>query len=442
MYIPDIFRIVLLIICPLVSLQSQPDTLSLSLEQSVAFALKENRAVQIAGLEISKTNYLVHEVLGSFYPKAEITGQYLRNLQRPVIFLPEGSPFGTVLRLGSDNSYSTNLSLSVPVYSAALSASVRLARQGMELAGESSRGSKINAAADVRKAYYNALLAHEAISVIEKAYQNAKENVENIRQMNKQGVVADYDLIRAEVQSENLKPQLEQAQDNYEFSVNMLKNAIGIPAQQQVLLMDSLTIAGIENNYDLATALVILQQQNTNLKQMDLHLKIAGEQTSLSRSARYPYLAAFGNYQVQSQTNDFKFGEYKWVNTSLVGLQLKFPVFNGFATNYKIKQNEITARELSLQKEMVTEILKVQLMNIVAKINLAKSRIESQKQTIALAEKGLSIARVRYHSGAGTILELNDAEAALMQAKLNYLQTVYDFRIAVTEFEKLTGYGY
>ena len=46
---------------------------------------------------------------------------------------------------------------------------------------------------------------------------------------------------------------------------------------------------------------------------------------------------------------------------------------------------------------------------------------------------------MRYTSGEGTILELNDAENALLQAKLNYSQAVYNYMVAVFSLDELQG---
>ena len=52
-----------------------------------------------------------------------------------------------------------------------------------------------------------------------------------------------------------------------------------------------------------------------------------------------------------------------------------------------------------------------------------------------------SIAEVRYKSGAGTLLELNDAETALLQARLNYSQAIYNYMVAVYSLDALKGEG-
>ena len=65
--------------------------------------------------------------------------------------------------------------------------------------------------------------------------------------------------------------------------------------------------------------------------------------------------------------------------------------------------------------------------------------MESGQEAIELARKGVDIARTRYQSGAGTLLELTDAEMALMRASLNYYQSVYNYVQAYIEYAKTRG---
>ena len=49
---------------------------------------------------------------------------------------------------------------------------------------------------------------------------------------------------------------------------------------------------------------------------------------------------------------------------------------------------------------------------------------------------------MRYRTGEGTILELNDADMALLQARLNYSQAIYNYMVAVYSLDELKGISY
>jgi outer membrane protein TolC len=55
------------------------------------------------------------------------------------------------------------------------------------------------------------------------------------------------------------------------------------------------------------------------------------------------------------------------------------------------------------------------------------------------AERGYRIATTRYTSGAGTLLEVNDANLAWINAKVNKIQAFYDYVVASADLDQLLG---
>ncbi|MGQ9642961.1 MAG: TolC family protein, partial [Ignavibacterium sp.] len=91
------------------------------------------------------------------------------------------------------------------------------------------------------------------------------------------------------------------------------------------------------------------------------------------------------------------------------------------------------------QKRNFTEALKTQALSILYRIEQAVKRIEGQNKTVRTAQEGYEIAKRRLENNVGTQLEVNDAELALRQAKLNRLQAIYDFKVAEADLETVLG---
>ena len=77
--------------------------------------------------------------------------------------------------------------------------------------------------------------------------------------------------------------------------------------------------------------------------------------------------------------------------------------------------------------------------NSINEMKRAKEQLESDKEAVKQAQKGYEIAKVRYSTGAGTVLELNDTEVALTTSRLNLNQTLFNFLKARNEYEKIIG---
>ncbi len=88
---------------------------------------------------------------------------------------------------------------------------------------------------------------------------------------------------------------------------------------------------------------------------------------------------------------------------------------------------------------MFKDNLKIEIKFILLNINEAEKRIQVQQHAISQAERALFMAERRYKEGVGTQLELGDALLALNITKTNYVQAVYDQKVALAELNKATG---
>jgi outer membrane protein len=411
---------------------------TITINDAVNLALEKNADIKVALLEVEKSEEKVREAKSGLFPKLDITGQYQRYLEKPVIFLPPGSPLGTTLKIGADNSYNATAALTIPLLSFTLYEGISIANEGKAIATENLRTVKNKVASEVKKAFYLSLLLRETKDVMNQSLKNAEDNFNNIKRLNEGGTLSDYDVLRAEVQVDNLRPTVLQSENNYNLSLEALKVAIGLDANSEIDIKGELNKSdnGKLNNDEIISNVVL---NNPQLALLDLQKSLYEKNISLETSAYYPTLSGFGNYQYQAQANDFKFSDYNWVNTFVVGFQVQVPVFNGFKTDSRITQAEIGLNQINEQKRNYTESIKTQALSILYRIEQANKRIEGQDKTVRQATEGYEIAKRRLENNLATQLELNDAELALRQSKLNRLQAIYDYKVAEAELENVLG---
>jgi outer membrane protein TolC len=431
-------KIILMLFAGTCLLTAQEKVMNLDLQKAIQIALEKNTEIKVAKLEVDKSEEKLREARSGLFPNIEANGQYQRYIEKPVIFLPPGSPFGEVLEIGSNNSYLGTISARVPIFSMGLYDGIGVSSKSVELNSENLRFTEVATISNVKKVFYSVLLAREFKDVINQSLQNALDQLENVKRLNKQEVVSDYDLLRAEVQVENLRPQVIQAENNYEISKENLKVLIGLKSEQEINILGEFDYDG---QYDISLQQYLddVMKNNPQLAILNKQEEIANRTISLEKSAYFPSLSAFGNYQYQAQSDDFKFSDYKWVSTFVVGLQLQIPIFNGFKTPARVEQANITLNQVEEQRQGLTEAIKTQLQNVVYTIEQTLIRIKGLDKNIEQAQQGYEIAKTRFENDLGTQLEVNDAELALRQARLNRLQAIYDLRIAEAELQKILG---
>jgi outer membrane protein len=420
--------------------RAQAAPMPIGLEDAMRLATELNPTLRVAELEVQRANAGIDIARGRYLPSISASGGYTRNIQKPVIFLPPGSPFGDVLEIGSDNSYSAAFVAGMPVYNPALNASLRAARVEREMAGEDLRASKIELEYFVHSAFFDALLAKESKEVMQQSYQNAQENLELVRRMKNQGLAAEFDLIRAQVQTENLRPSVLQTENGYKMAVNYLKALIGLEESQEIEISGNLTELASETmagfNIQEAQRSLI---HNPDLVKLGLQVTLIDKQARSVRASGLPSLSLASNYNFQTEANDFIISDYNWVKTFAAGLRFNIPIFSGFTIRNQARQLDLLGEQLSLQRDYLADNLGIQLDNVLNTMVVAVEKSNTAQGTVDMAERGYQIARVRYDTGQGTLLEMNDSELALTQARFNLLQAKHELLKAQAEYKKFIG---
>lgn len=421
------------------ALLAQNKTTVLTMDDAINLALEKNSELKIAKMEVEKSEQKLREARSGLFPKLDLSGQYQRYIDKPVIFLPPGSPLGRTLVIGSDNSYLAAAQLSMPLFALPLYEGIGLASDALDIAEQNYISVKNKIVGDVKKSFLAVILTRETKDVMQQSLKNAEDNFDNIKRLNSAGTLSDYDVLRAEVQVENLKPVVLQMENNYKLSLEALKVAIGLDANQNIDVVGEMEF---DESYKIPTEAEVIEeliQNNPTLAILEKQVKLNDRNVSLEQAAYFPSLAGFGNYQYQTQANDFKFSDYNWVKTFVLGLQLQIPIFNGFKTQSRVNQAEIGLNQAVEQKRNLTEAIKTQALSVLYRVQQAVKRIEGQNKTVRTAQEGYEIAKRRLENNVGTQLEVNDAELALRQAKLNRLQAIYDFKVAEADLETVLG---
>jgi outer membrane protein TolC len=128
--------LLLFIMFSVLLLAQTKQTSVLNLEQAISLALEKNADLKIASMEVNKSEEKLREARSGLFPKLDVNGQYQRYIDKPVIFLPPGSPLGQTLTIGSDNSYSAAASLSVPLFAWSLYQGIGLASDALTISQE------------------------------------------------------------------------------------------------------------------------------------------------------------------------------------------------------------------------------------------------------------------------------------------------------------------
>lgn len=421
---------------------TKQDTLSVTLQQCISIAMDESPTIRIAQREIERVDYANKEKMSALFPAVNASASYSRTLKKQKMFFDipgfPSSPDG--IEVGQDNTFAGVLSASMPIISPTLWASLKMNETDAALIGESARSSKLSLINSVTKAFYGVLLAQDSYKVFERTYQNAAENARIIQNKFQQGAVSEFEWIRADVQVRNALTNLVSAESAINLSTLQLKMLMGI--DMHTTIRPTGTLADYESLvFEQAIKLSNNSlDKNTDLNQFDLKAKQLKQSLEIQKSTWLPTLSASINYQYMSMPNDdVAIKDYYWFPTSTAGLTLSIPIFQGGNKHYKAKQLQLQIKTMDDQRENLKRSLELQAITYTDNMIKAIEKMESGKKALTQAEKALSISQKMYEVGAGTYLDVTNAELGYIQAGLSYNQSIYDFISAKSDLEKILG---
>ena len=409
---------------------------NLTLDKAIEIALKENSQVKIARYDVDKSESKLTESYSSLFPSISAEGTYIRNIKKPVFFLPDffgGTGQVRPIEIGATNSYTGQLRIGLPIFLGQTFTGIVMSKLGLELSNLTYEETLAQIRLNTTKAFLDVLLTRETEKFIKQSYENALRNLDNASKLNKQGLLSDFEYLSAQVEVEKIKPNVLQAEYTYQTALNFLKSILNLSPDDSIEVIGSIESFFI--NKTLPQLDSYLVENTFTLKKLGLQKQIADKNIMLQRWGHFPSLIAFGNYQIQTQAEDYNFNAYRWVKSASVGLTLSFPIFSGFGVKSRVEQAEIQYKQLEEIINYTKKQIDIAITNTKNRMATALEKIEAQKLNREKARINYRIAEVRYNEGISTQLEISNANLNLLSAELGYAQSIYEYLVAQAELE-------
>ena len=416
-----------------------PDSVVISREECLEIALDQSPTIRIADLEVKRVNYAKRETVGNLLPQIGFSLSYQRSIELQTIRMNMGGE-SQKLKMGSDNTWNTGFTLSLPIIAPTLWKAISISNTQIEQNLEAARSSRLELVNQVNQAYYALMLAISSKEVIQQNYDIAKYNADVYRKMYEQGTASEYDVLRSEVQVKNVEPTLLDADISVKQCQLQLNVLMGI--DDALNLYPSLRMEDMQKDmYGY-----LLEQKsianNSSLKSLEISQKLARQNVTLKKFDWIPTLSGSFNINWLSLSNGAMFKDLDFSPYSTAALSLSVPIFSGGTKWNALKQAQVQANELELQKQNLVNSLNMQVDLALDNISRQVKQIDSSKEGVVQARKAHEIMQKSFQIGAASYLELRDAELADTSAQLAYYQSIYNYLVSSSELDMLLGKDY
>jgi outer membrane protein len=434
--------------------------------EAVDIALKNVIALRNAGLDYRIQQAQNREITGQAYPQMNGTITGNRFFSIPVTAIPDfiSPSVYSVLEKNNVENGSTGVPIKSPgdfgifpaqfgvpwTASAGFSIQQLLfqpdvfvglqARQtALDLASNNIKVVQDSLKVNVYNAYYAVVISEKQLTFLNDAITRLEKLLHDQNVMYQNGFLEKIEINRTQVNLTNTRTSVNRLQNLQLLGKAALKLSMGIPQRDSLVLKDTLTV-------DIVTADIMdpsgfKYEDRSEIKLLNTVKDLQALNVKRYKLAYVPTVAAFWNYSRNAQRLKFDFfnTNEKWFPTSIVGVNINVPIFDGFQKKYRIRQAKLNLEKADNNIEFLKQVIDFQLQSARIQFSNAIATVRLQQENANLAEQVLNTARTKFQQGVGSNFELLDAETALQNAQSNFFQAVYDATFAKIAYLKALG---
>jgi hypothetical protein len=324
-----------------------------------------------------------------------------------------------------------NLSLSQILFSSDYLVALQTSQVYLGLAKQNVTMAEIQVKIAVAKAYYNVLVGRERTKLLQANIEKLKKLLEDTREYQKQGFVENIDVMRIEVNYNNLVTENKKVQNLLTLGEAALKFSMGYDILQPISLKDS--IQNIDSpelaqpgksNFKNRIEYNLLESQ---LKMNELNLK-------RYKYSPMPTLAAYA----QNGWNQYGSDKYFYRQT-VFGLNMNIPLYSGGQKKYYTQMAKLNMQKTKNNIKNAESGFDLEYNAAVVSYNNSIESLQSQKKNMLLADEVFKISQIKFENGVGSNLELVNAQQSAREAQANYIEALYNFYSSKLDLDKAQG---
>lgn len=437
--------IILLFLAANLSLAQQVNQRAFTLEEALKFAYENNTQMINADRDVQAAYAQKWATIASGLPQINTAGAYQDQIKLPVSLLPAeifGGEAGTYIPVtfGQKMNMSASATLNQKIFDGSYIVGVQAIKTYIDISGNSLKKTRQEVKKAVVSAYGNVLLLNESATIVAKNISNLKENVEEAKQLFKQGFVEEEQLEQLQITLSNLESQERNVKRLQSISKQLFNMLLGLPLNNQTELLDDLESLAAQNilttkdPIDFEISKNVDYQIAVNMKeQKRLELK-------LERSKYLPTLNAFVNYSTNAFGNEFNFfsSEQNWFDASVFGLNLNVPIFSSFMKRAYTKKAKIAFDQSQSNLKEAEKKIQLQFEQSKSQFQLAAENYKTSKENLSLAQRIENKNSIKYKEGLISGFDLRQAQLQLYEAQRSYLESMLAVINSKTELETLT----
>jgi outer membrane protein TolC len=297
---------------------------------------------------------------------------------------------------------------------------------------------------DVRKAYNSMLLLQENINLLKENFEAAGRRVNMARANYNAGLAPELSLLQAQVAVENMKPMIDQAENGFRLSLAQFAMFLDLPYNTPFELVP------VENEtafipLDVRELISKAASGKPDIQELKHNILMLQSARKAQAFSLLPALTLSWNTQPVFIRDPWKddWGEKdNWQKSGAftISLGLRLNSLIPFSADFQgIKNMDDQIRTANIGLAQLIRGTEIEIYNTILSLEKTQATTEAQTQTVNLAERAYRLTEQAYRSGLQDLLQVQNAELELKQAKVSMLEQQFNYLNGLLDLEYAIG---
>lgn len=313
-------------------------------------------------------------------------------------------------------------------------ARVEAARQALEAANWTHAATLQSVLFAAIQAYYQMFAANASLQAAEATEKSTRKAFDAAAYRYQIGAAALGDKLQAQTTHAQAKVNRQTAAGNARASVGTLAAVMGMKPQDSMHFEHpSLTGPVPEREKDVQELIDLAKNSRPDLAAAEAQVKSSEAGILQARSGSMPTLSLVGNYTYLETLGVSN------ISSWAIGVQVAVPLFTGFNNTYQIKSAEEQVEIQAANRDKLEQSIAQEVWRAYYTLSATRENLQNTQELLDSALQAEKVALGRYEEGVGNIVELMNSESNLANARYQYVQAHYNWRIGKAQLAQALG---
>jgi outer membrane protein TolC len=397
----------------------ESNPLKLTLKEAVQLALKQSPQVQIANLNLAQSVQDRNMARSGLLPQADF--EVVDRAMRYNIYALFGRKFPGISEHGGPfQFFQAGPNFSMPIFDLTLWRRWQSAHQGVRANEAQETAVREQTVLLVVSQYLGGLRAGAAVVAAQSRVDLAQALYDQAFDLQKNGVGTGLDTLRANVELQNEKQRLIEAQTQEEIALYGLVRLLNLDPRQKVELADKPSFFQTPE-FEASQSLEQAFQTRPEMKALEARERIAALEKRAASESRLPSINLGGNWAYQGLSLPNSIPSYTFQ------VSLDVPLFTSGRIHAQIARSDLEIRKVARERADLRDQIALEVKTGIAQLESARHEVDVANLGVKLAQEEVNQARDRFQAGVANNIEVITAQDALARANDNQIAALYGY---------------